>query len=180
MSLHRLCGLLLAVALALAPAAALAQQDLDVEADPNAQSPLRQPERAWAQAVTQLPAGHQIRRLAFAHHILFVFHSLAGDERILATAFEPEDGRLLAGEAEPREALRCRARGVDPAAIAPALREVLRSPEWQRLGPRLDSLTLECHEAHLRWSLLAVPLGGFVEGQAIPTVELPFVERSRY
>lgn len=177
MSLHRLCGVLLAMA----PAAALAQQDLAVEADPNAQSPLAQPERAWREAVTQLPVGHQVRRLAFAHHILFVFHSLPGDQRLLATAFEPgDDGRLRAGEAEPRDALRCRARGVDPAAIAPALREVVKSPEWQRLRPRLDSLTLECFEAHVRWSLMPVPLGGFVEGEAIPTVELPFVEHSRY
>lgn len=176
MSLHRLCGLLLA----LAPATALAQQELDVEADPREQSPLAQPERTWAQAATQLPAGHQVRRLAFAHHILFVFHSLPGDDRIFATTFETRSGRLLAGATEPREALRCRARGVDPAAIAPALREVVRSPEWQRLRPRLDSLTLECFDAYLRWSLLPVPLGGYVEGEEIPTVELPFVERSRY
>lgn len=177
MFLH--CRYLVVLALAFA-SPALAQEGLAIEADPNAQSPLAQPERAWKQAAARLPVGHQVRRLAFAHHILFVFHSLPGDARILATAFEPDGDQLRAGETEPREALRCRARGVDPAAVAPALREVLKTPEWQRLRPRLDSLTLECHEAHLRWSLLAVPLGGYVEGEPIPTVELPFVERSRY
>ena len=177
MSFHRLPALLLALAPITAP---LAQEGVDLETDPNAQSPLAQPERAWQHAVAQLPAGHRVRRLAFAHHILFVFHSLPYDERILATAFEPVGGQLQAGPSEPREALRCRAPGVDPATIAPALREVLKAPEWHRLRPRLDSLTLECHEARLRWSLTPVPLGGFVEGEAIPTVELPFFERSRW
>ena len=82
MSFHRLLALLLALAPITAP---LAQEGLDLEADPNAQSPLAQPEGAWQQAMAHLPPGHRVRRLAFAHHILFVFHSLPYDERILAT-----------------------------------------------------------------------------------------------
>lgn len=164
-------GLLL-LALGLIAPGASAQQ---VERDPLAESPARNPLTRWAQARPQLPEDILVRRLAFAGHGLFVVYSRDEDPTLRAWffAWTPPD---LPGEDDgTREGLQCAAPGVALKEIEPALRRLLASTEWKRHAARLDVLTLECFErSGLYWSLMPVPAGGYQAGVGIPTYRVAF------
>jgi hypothetical protein len=147
---------------------------LQLEADPAADTPARNPLRSWKAALPQLPDGARIRRIAFAGHGMFIFFSPAGEDAILGQFFHWRDGILQADPADPRPPDICSATGTRPEQVAPALERVLRSTEWQRHAARLDSLILECHRPELFWMLMPVPEGGYREGVAITTYDVKF------
>lgn len=175
MSLHRITASILLFALHGAqPGLASDAVELQLEADPGATSPARDPLRAWKAALPILPDGVRIRRIAFAGHGMFIFFSPAGGDDILGQFFRWRDGTLEAEPADPRPPDMCRAEGTTPEQIVPALERALHSAEWQRHAARLDSLILECHRPELFWMLMPVPEGGYQEGVAITTVDLKF------
>ncbi|MGQ0799629.1 MAG: hypothetical protein ACT4NL_05915 [Pseudomarimonas sp.] len=146
----------------------------DVAYDSVAQTPVRQPLAAWLDARASLEKSITIRRIAFAAHGLFVFHSAAGQSTINATFFSEQDGRYVGEDSGPRERSLCLGSGVAPAEVAPALRVLLASKQWREHSERLDSLILECSRIDPFWTLMPVPEGGFREGVAIETFDVPF------
>jgi len=146
----------------------------EVEHGSAAQTPVRQPLAAWLDARASLEKGITVRRIAFAAHGMFVFHSAAGQSAIQATFFSQQDGRYVGEDSGPRERSMCLGTGVAPAEVTPALRVLLASKEWREHSARLDSLILECSRIDPFWTLMPVPEGGFREGVAIETFDVPF------
>jgi hypothetical protein len=146
----------------------------DIEQDSAMQTPVRQPLDAWADARASLGDSITVRRIAFAGHGMFVFHSAPGESAIHATFFREQDGRYVGEDSGPRERSLCLGAGVAPAEVAPALRVLLRSAEWREHGAQLDSLVLECSRIDPFWNLMPLPEGGYREGVAIETFDVPF------
>jgi hypothetical protein len=132
------------------------------------------PQAAWAAAREVLPAGHWVRRIAFARHGMFVFFSAGADDAVQGQFLDWRDGAWRAEPPEPREAGLFKAAGVPPGTVDRGLARLLQSPAWQAQQGRLLSFTLESHEPRLFWSLLLVPEGGLREGEPLPSVRLPF------
>lgn len=135
---------------------------------------VRDPIAAWRAARALVPPDGLVRRIAFARHGLFLFHSGPGDEAVLGTFIGRQDGAWRPEEPTPHDAAMFTAPGAQPEAIEPALQRLLASDEFIHHAARLDSFFLESHEAELFWSLMPVPEGGFREGVTIETVRLPF------
>jgi len=148
--------------------------EFDVEPRGRPKSRVQDPIAAWHRALDELPAGARVRRLAFADHVLFVFHSPPGESRILSLTLTPTSDGFVTEDAGERDASTCEAAGVEPQRIESALSRVLESEEWRRHASRMDTLILECFGQTLSWMLMPVPEGGYVEGVAIETVSLPF------
>lgn len=144
---------------------------LEVETAP----PARDPATAWAAVKASLPAGHTVRRIAFAMHGVFVLHTPGGRRaRTLVTFFDWIDGRYSAHDTERYEGVPCIAPGVEAADITAALDRFLAVKQWQQYRRSLDSLILECSGETVFWWLLPVPEGGFQEGVTFATVSVPF------
>ncbi len=148
--------------------------EADVKQDQAVQTPVRQPVAAWRAAHAALGDDLTIRRIAFAAHGMFVFHSAPGESTIHATFFREQGGEYVGEDSGPRERSMCLSTGVTAAQVEPALRVLVRSSEWREHSDRLDGLFLECSRFDPFWSLMPVPKGGFREGVAIPTFEVPF------
>jgi len=146
----------------------------DLEQDSATRAPVRQPLDAWADARASLGDSITVRRIAFAGHGMFVFHSAPGESAIHATFFREQDGRYVGEDSGPRERSLCLGAGVAPAEVAPALRVLLRSKEWREHSAQLDSLVLECSRIDPFWVLMPLPEGGYREGVAIETFDVPF------
>ncbi len=152
---------------------AVAQQ-FDVERSGRPHSPVRDPISAWQRARQELEPGARVRRLAFADHILFVFHSDPDSDRIRSLALTPTAEGFEVEDDGERDATLCHAEGVDAARVEHALRRVVDSEPWQRDRARMNSLILECMGPELVWTLMPIPDGGFRAGVAIDTVSVPF------
>jgi hypothetical protein len=143
---------------------------LEVETAP----PTRDPAFAWASLKSALPAGHEVRRIAFAMHGVNVLHGAADDARTFVTFFQWMDGRYSALDTENFEGIPCTAPGVDPAHVTSALDRLLAGKQWQEWWRSLDSLILECNADTVYWWLFPVPEGGYQEGVTFATVKVPF------
>ena len=163
--------LVLAALLWVMPAAA---EDLELERSSRPHSPVRDPLAAWQQALAALEPGTRIRRLAFADHILFVFHSAPGEERIRVLTLTPIADGFHVEDDDDRDPSLCRADDIEASRVEHGLRRVLASSQWQRDAARMDSLILECMAPALAWSLMPVPEGGFRAGEPIVPLSLPF------
>lgn len=161
----------LATALCVAPGVG---QEVEVESSYRPNSPISDPLSVWRIALKSLPPGARIRRLAFADHILFVFHSAPGDNGIRALTLTPTAEGYFAEEDGERDASICSADGIDPERVEHGLRRILASEDWRRHSGRLDSLMLECWSPELNWTLLPIPEGGFKSGVPVERVTLPF------
>lgn len=150
---------------------------LELEQDPKANTPARAPQQAWRSISGSLPEDIVIRRVAFAGHGVFVFFSPAGTDAFQARFFTYTDPGLEPGETEDREAGLCRAAGVAPEQVAPALEALLAHRSWRDHASRMETLVLECHRDTLFWMLMPMPEGGYREGVAIPTYDVPFDAR---
>lgn len=153
--------------------------EVEAESEPGVEvetaPPVRDPATAWAAAQASLPAGHAVRRIAFAMHGVVLLHAPGGPRaRTLVTFFDWMDGRYSAHATERYEGVACIAPGVDPVQVASALDRLLADRSWQKHHRSLDSLILECSGDTLFWWLLPVPEGGFREGVTFATVKVPF------
>lgn len=155
-------------------APAWAQDDLAIERDPQANTPVRNPLKAWREASLLLAEGIVIRRLAFASHGLFVFYSPAQSEEIQADFFSWLGGELSQEDGGPRPSSMCAAPGVSVSEVGPALQQLLTTAVWKTHQAKMDTLALECFGERLYWSLIPVPEGGYVAGVAIPTYDSAF------
>lgn len=162
----------------LAGAADRVEAELRVEAEPEDLSGVasRNPLPAWQAARAALPAGHKVRRLAFAPHGLNVFSTADGaDAPVRASFYSYAGGRYVAAGSEDREAIGCRA-ATTVDAVDHALANLLVDPEWLRVAPQVGTLLLECLTADsLHWSVLLVPPGGYQAGVPIATRRFEFV-----
>lgn len=159
-----------------APGLAQVEVNPDVVEAPIAETgvPSKDPLAAWRVGRSVIADGGEVRRLAFAAHGLFVFHSPPASSDVLASFVQWLDGAYQAEAPEPRTADLCQAEGVDPDLIEPALQQLLAQPEWRQHATQLDSLILECHGEKLFWSMLVPPDGGYQAGVPVKPVELPF------
>lgn len=164
-------------AVALVATAPVRAEQLELEPDPKAGTPARAPQQAWHSIAGALPEGIVIRRIAFAGHGVFVFFSTAGTDDFKARFFTHTGSGLEPGEIEDREAGLCRAEGAAPEQVAPALESLLAHRSWREHASNMETLVLECYRDTLFWMLMPMPAGGYREGVAIPTYDVPFGER---
>ena len=161
-------------ALCLSSAVAAQGEDIELERDRAASAPSHAPLKAWQTVSRSLPESIVIRRIAFAGHGVFVFFSPAGSDDMKARFYANVEGRLEPEQTEDREPGLCRSPGVAVEQVAPALNTLLADPVWQQHAARMETLALECHRDALFWMLMPMPAGGYQEGVAIPTYDLPF------
>ena len=166
----------LALCVASAPGAEDAiERDTHIALEVETAPPARDPVGAWAAVKTSLPAGHTVRRIAFAMHGVFVLHAPSGRRaRTLVTFVGWMDGRYSAHDTERYEGVPCAAAGVDTGQVTSALDKLLAGKQWRQYRRSLDSLILECSADAVFWWLLPVPEGGFQEGVTFATVKVPF------
>ncbi|MBD8527652.1 hypothetical protein [Pseudomarimonas arenosa] len=168
---RRACVLL---AVVVWPAVGHGQDAANVEHDPLAQSPARQPLKAWHDALALLPATIKVRRLAFAHHGLFVFHSPQTGSEIHADFFSWARGQVSREDSGLRPSSMCTAAGVGLERIAPALQRLESERTWKQHQASMDTVVLECFRDRLYWSLMPAPAGGYQMGEAIATYDVEF------
>ncbi len=132
------------------------------------------PITAWAAARELVQPGGTVRRIAFARHGVFLFHSLAGSTVIENVFLRWEDNAYRVELRDEMDPEMFKAPGVDPERVGPSLRRLQTSPVWQRHAAQLDSFFLEGMREQMVWVLMPIPAGGYREGVAIPTYDVPF------
>lgn len=159
-------------------AAAQAERGISAEADPADRTgkASRDPLAAWQAARAALPAGHQVRRLAFAPHGLNVFSTVAGAETPVRVVFLQWTGDgYTPSDPESRDDVGCEAPGATPEQVDRALLAMTASTAWRDHVDQVGTLLLECLATpKLYWNVLIEPAGGYQAGVPIETQQLPF------